>query len=85
MDNLVGPPVKFCGVSALPSDVLAFSDNNWRSSDAASKYLVEWIEVRACFWPIDGEICPFGVALPVFPLVLSDLIAYAADAQIANR
>jgi hypothetical protein len=73
--GLMRPLLKFCLVSALPFGLLAYSDETWRSSDAAPVCLGAWVLV--CYgFSLHCVICPVGVAFPFFPFILTALLAH---------
>ncbi|MFZ0360777.1 MAG: hypothetical protein WAL58_10100 [Terriglobales bacterium] len=75
--DLMRPLIKFCVISALPFAVLAYSDDNWRSADAAPLCLTAWPAVFGAYSVKYGAQCPMSALFPFFPLVLSALLAHA--------
>jgi hypothetical protein len=55
--------------------MLAYSDKNWRSSDAGPICAGAWIAVCAGF-SFKCELCAFGLAFLFFPFVLSASLAH---------
>jgi len=74
-DSLLGPLAKLCLISALPFAVLAYSDNDWCSEDAAPVCLAAWIAVCVGFW-LRCPICVVSLAVTFFPFILSTLLAH---------
>ncbi|MFY9908093.1 MAG: hypothetical protein WBD45_24180 [Terriglobales bacterium] len=84
LGDLMRPLLKFCLLSALPFAVLAYRDQNWRSSDAAPVCVVAWIAVCAVFGPKYGTSCPMAFTLPFVPFILSALLAHTL-AHVAGK
>jgi hypothetical protein len=72
--NLFGPLVKFAVVSALPLGMLAYSDQSWRSSDAAPVCLTAWGAVSICL--SSKYPCLAAVGFPFLPFILAALLAH---------
>ena len=75
LGSLSGPLAKLCFISALPFTVLAYSDKDWSSNDAAPVCLAAWIAVCIGF-SFQCRICVLGVAFAFFPFILSALLAH---------
>jgi hypothetical protein len=67
---------KFCMISALPFGVLAWSEQPWRSSDAAPVSVAAWTAVFGGFLLKYPGGCPFAAFLLFVPLVLSALLGH---------
>lgn len=76
------PPIRllhaFCVMSALPIAALAYSDKNWRSSDAAPICVGAWAIVSVALVHKYAIACPFTVMFPFLPFLISAVIAHAA-------
>lgn len=73
--ELLASLAKLCLISALPFAVLAYSDREWCSNDAAPVCLAAWI--AACFvLSFQCKICMVGLATVFFPFILSALLAH---------
>ena len=77
LGDLMKPLVGTCLISALPFAVLAYRDENWRSSDAAPVIVGAWLTVDTALSLQYARLCPMETALPLFPFVLSALVAHA--------
>jgi len=75
VDSLFAPLFKLCLVSALPFAVLAYSDKEWCSNDAAPVCLAAWIAVCVGF-SFQCKLCALGLATVFFPFILSALLAH---------
>jgi hypothetical protein len=75
-DSLFGPlTLKLCFISALPVAVLAYSDKDWGSNDAAPVCVAAWIAV--CFgFSLRCTLCALGMTTVFFPFILSALVAH---------
>jgi hypothetical protein len=73
--DVLRPLVPYCLLSALPFAVLAYSDKNWRSSDAARVICSAWAAVYFLLSFQLGHFCPMGALIPLFPFTLSALLA----------
>jgi presenilin-like A22 family membrane protease len=75
-DSLFGPlAIKLCILSALPFAVLAYSDRDWCSNDAAPVCVAAWIAV--CFgFSFHCAVCALGMTTVFFPFILSALLAH---------
>jgi presenilin-like A22 family membrane protease len=74
-DSLFATLAKLCMVSAIPFAVLAFSDKEWCSNDAAPVSLAAWITVCVGL-SFQCKICMLGLATVFFPFILSALLAH---------
>jgi presenilin-like A22 family membrane protease len=74
-DSLFGPLAKLCLISALPFAVLAYSDKDWCSNDAAPVCLAAWITVCVGL-SFQCKICALGLVTVFFPFILSALLAH---------
>jgi hypothetical protein len=75
-DSLFGPlAIKLCFISASPFAVLAYSDRQWCSNDAAPVCVAAWITV--CFgFSLHCAVCALGLTTVFFPFILSALLAH---------
>src|SRR5205814_9439271 len=78
LSDLMRPIAALCILSALPFAYLAYSDENWRSSDAATVCAAAWTSVAAAFLHIYHTNCVAIVAVPFVPFVASAVVAHAA-------
>jgi dipeptide/tripeptide permease len=69
------PLVKLCFISALPFAVLAYSDENWDSNDAAPICGGAWVAVGVGF-SYKCAICAVGLAFAFFPFILAALLSH---------
>jgi hypothetical protein len=71
---------KVCFISALPFALLAYSDKAWSSNDAGPVCLAAWIAVCVAF-SFKCTICVIGLAVSLFPFILSALLAHGLGAM----
>jgi hypothetical protein len=71
---------KLCFISALPFTLLAYSDSDWCSNDAAPVCLAAWIAVCVGF-SFRCPVCIVGLAVTFFPFILSALLAHGVGAS----
>jgi hypothetical protein len=74
--DVMKPLVGTCLVSAMPFGLLAYSDQTWRSGDAARVILGAGIVVYMGLSLQYRELCPMGVLLGLVPFTLSAQIAH---------
>lgn len=74
-DSIGGTLARLCLISALPFAVLAYSDEEWCSNDAAPICLAAWITVCVGL-SFQCKICMLGLATVFFPFIFSALVAH---------
>jgi presenilin-like A22 family membrane protease len=74
--SLFGPlAMKLSFISAVPFAVLAYSERNWSSNDAAPVCLAAWIAVCIGF-SFRCVVCALGLTTVFFPFIFSALLAH---------
>ena len=78
LGDLMRPLVAGCILSAVPFALLAYSDENWRSRDAAPACAAAWAIVAAAFLHKYHTDCAPLVAAPFLPFIASAILAHGA-------
>jgi hypothetical protein len=85
LGDLMRPLYTSCLFSALPFGVLAYSDKNWRSGDAAAVICGAWTLVYVLLSFQYDKFCPMWVGIPLFPFILSALLAHTVGKFCQRR